>query len=176
MGRRPPGAGTWRQVSRFAAVGAVSTVLHLGLFASLVAALASAQTANLAALLVATVANTALNRRWTFGIRGAGRLRSQVQGLAVFGLTWLLTAGALALLHSAVAAPSTALATVVVGTATAASTVVRFVAMRSWIFRTPGPPAGQYSVTMNVPSSSSNTTTPVQSNPSTEPWQTVTSP
>ena len=34
----------------------------------------------------------------------------------------------------------------------------------------------QYSVTMNVPSSSSNTTTPVQSQPSTEPWQTVTSP
>jgi putative flippase GtrA len=135
IGRRDPAAGTWRQVSRFAAVGVVSTVVHLGLFAALVAGAASAQAANLVALLVATVANTALNRRWTFGIRGAGQLRSQVQALAVFAITWLLTAGALALLHSAVAAPSTGVATLVVAAATAASTVLRFVAMRSWIFR-----------------------------------------
>src|SRR6476469_3882449 len=108
-----PGTGTWRQVSRFAAVGVVSTVIHLGLFASLAPSLVSTQAANLVALLVATVANTALNRRWTFGVRGAGRLRSQLQGLAVFGITWLLTAGALALLHAAVTNPSTAVATLV---------------------------------------------------------------
>jgi putative flippase GtrA len=183
IGRRDPAAGTWRQVTRFAAVGVLSTVMHLGLFASFVAVLASSQAANLLALLVATVANTALNRRWTFGIRGPGRLRSQLQALTVFGLTWLMTAGGLALLHAAVVAPSTALATLVVAAATAASTAVRFVAMRSWIFRlephlptSQGQSQDQYSVTMKVPSSSSNTTTPVQSNPSTEPWQTVTSP
>ena len=172
IGRRDPAAGTWRQVSRFAAVGVVSTVIHLGLFASLASVSTSAQAANLVALLVATVANTALNRRWTFGVRGAGRLRSQLQGLAVFAITWLLTAGALALLHAAVTNPSTAVATLVVAAATAASTMLRFVAMRSWIFRR----EPQYSVTMNDPASSSNTTTPVQSKPSTEPWQTVTSP
>jgi putative flippase GtrA len=172
MGRRDPSAGTWRQVSRFTAVGVVSTVIHLGLFASLASVLTSTQAANLVALLVATVGNTALNRRWTFGVRGPGRLRSQLQGLSVFGVTWLMTAGALALLHAAVSTPSTAVATLVVGAATAASTVVRFVAMRSWIFRR----EPQYSVTMNEPLASSNTTTPVQSNPSTEPWQTVTSP
>jgi len=182
IGRRDPSTGTWRQVSRFAAVGVVSTVIHLGLFASLASALASTQAANLVALLLATLANTGLNRRWTFGIRGAGRLRSQVQGLAVFGITWLMTAGALALLHAVVAAPSTVVATFVVGAATAASTVVRFVAMRSWIFRggplttTEQAALDQYSVRMNEPSSSSNTTIPVQSKPSTEPWQTVTSP
>ncbi len=175
IGRSDPGAGTWRQVVRFATVGVVSTVIHLGLFAALASALTSAQAANLVALLLATVANTALNRRWTFGVRGAGRLRSQVQGLAVFSVTWLLTAGALAALHAAVPAPSTATATLVVGAATAVSTAVRFVAMRSWIFRRPTG-RDQYSVTMNDPSSSSNTTIPVQSNPSTEPWQTVTSP
>ena len=95
-----------------------------------------------------------------------------MQGLTVFGVTWLMTAGALALLNAVTPSPSTAVATVVVAAATAASTVVRFVAMRTWIFRRDP----QYSVTMNEPSSSSNTTTPVQSNPSTEPWQTVTSP
>ncbi|WP_082592930.1 bifunctional glycosyltransferase family 2/GtrA family protein [Phycicoccus sp. Soil803] len=182
IGRRAPSTGTWRQASRFAAVGVVSTVIHLGLFASLASALASTQAANLVALLLASLANTGLNRRWTFGIRGAGRLRSQVQGLAVFGITWLMTAGALALLHAVVAAPSTVVATFVVGAATATSTVVRFVAMRSWIFRggplttTEQAALDQYSVRMNEPSSSSNTTIPVQSKPSTEPWQTVTSP
>lgn len=172
IGRRDPAAGTWRQVTRFAAVGVLSTVVHLGLFAALASLLTSTQAANLVALLVATLGNTALNRRWTFGIRGPGRLRSQVQGLTVFGVTWLMTAGALVLLNAVTPSPSTAVATVVVAAATAASTVVRFVAMRTWIFRRDP----QYSVTMNEPSSSSNTTTPVQSNPSTEPWQTVTSP
>lgn len=35
IGRRDPAAGTWRQVTRFAAVGLLSTVVHLGLFAAL---------------------------------------------------------------------------------------------------------------------------------------------
>ena len=164
--------GTWHQLTRFAAVGVASTVVHLGLFASLAPTMGSAQAANLVALLIATVVNTAMNRRWTFGVQGAGVVRHQLQGLSIFALTWLLTAGALVLLNTTVPSPSTALATLAVATATAASTAVRFVAMRSWMFR--GEP--QYSVTMNVPSSSSNTTTPVQSQPSTEPWHTVTSP
>jgi len=172
IGRRDPAAGTLRQVSRFAAVGVVSTFVHLGLFAALVAGAASTQAANLVALLVATVVNTALNRRWTFGVHGTGLVRHQLQGLTIFGITWLATAGALALLHALVAAPGTTTATLVVAASTAASTALRFVAMRSWIFRR----EPQYSVTMNDPASSSNTTTPVQSKPSTEPWQTVTSP
>ena len=175
LGRSEPTTGTWRQVSRFAAVGVVSTLLHLGLFAALASVQSSAQVANLGALLVATVANTTLNRRWTFGVRGAGRLRSQLQGLAVFGLTWLMTAGALALLDAAVGTPTTAVATLVVGAANAVSTVVRFVAMRSWIFRRP-PARAQDPVTMDEPPPSSSTTDPVRSNPSTEPWHTVTSP
>ena len=177
IGRRPPGHGVWGQLGRFAAVGVVSTVLHLGLFAALSAPLGSAQAANLLALLVATVANTALNRRWTFQVRGSGAARHQAQGLAVFGLTWLLTAGALVMLHVADAAPDTAVQTAVVAGATGLSTAVRFVAMRSWMFRqAPQPHPAQYSVSTNLPSASSNTTMPVQSSPSTEPWHTVTSP
>ncbi|MEO6414349.1 MAG: glycosyltransferase [Pedococcus sp.] len=212
IGRHTPGsrgagggAGTWHQLTRFAAVGAASTVVHLGLFAALAPTLGSTQAANLVALLLATVVNTAMNRRWTFGVHGAGAVRHQLQGLSIFALTWLLTAGTLALLHTVVSNPGTALATMVVATATAASTGLRFVAMRSWMFtsepRFSGSQDGepryseyddpqyddphydalpygepQYSVTMNVPSSSSNTTTPVQSQPSTEPWHTVTSP
>ncbi len=150
IGRHRPGApelagGTaggrwpWQQVSRFAAVGALSTVVHLGLFATLSARLGSAQWANLTALLLATLFNTALNRRWTFGVRGAGAARHQLQGLAVFAVTWLMTAGALALLHMVDHSPATWLQTLVVAVATGASTIVRFIAMRSWIFR-PAPP------------------------------------
>jgi putative flippase GtrA len=171
LGRHTPTSGsaaaTLRQAGRFAVVGAVSTVVHLGLFALLEPALGSAQAANLLALLLATLVNTALNRSWTFGVRGRrGAARHQAQGLAVFALTWALTSGALAGLHWVVATPSTAVSTTVLAGATAASTVLRFAAMRSWIFR-PGVAtpdgSGQYSVRMNEPSSSSNTTTPVQS-------------
>ncbi|WP_082580703.1 bifunctional glycosyltransferase family 2/GtrA family protein [Phycicoccus sp. Root563] len=138
LGRGTPGGSTWQQLQRFAAVGVVSTVIHLGLFAALSAGVESAQVANLVALLIATVANTALNRRWTFGIQGGrGAARHQVQGLVIFGITWLMTAAALALLHLAVASPATTVQTAVVALATAASTAVRFVAMRSWMFRTP---------------------------------------
>jgi putative flippase GtrA len=159
IGRRGSTVGTWAQVGRFAAVGGLTTVIHLGLFATLRGSVGtSSQTANLVGLLLATLVNTALNRRWTFGVRGAGAGRHQLQGLAVFAVTWMMTAGALALLHGLVAAPSTALATTVVAAATAASTVVRFVAMRSWMFRGP-----QSSLSTNVPSASSNTTMPVQS-------------
>ena len=51
------------------------------------------------ALVVTAVANTAANRRLTFGVRGrAGAATSQVQGLIVFFLGLALTTGALALL------------------------------------------------------------------------------
>jgi putative flippase GtrA len=172
LGRGAAGTRTWEQLQRFAVVGALSTVVHLGLFAALRGGGTGAQAANLVALLVATVANTALNRRWTFGVQGGGAARHQAQGLALFGVTWLLTAGGLGLLHLFTTTPPTAVQTAAVALATALSTVLRFVVMRRWMFR----PRPQSWLTVNVPDSSSNTTRPVQSNPSTEPWQTATSP
>ena len=142
IGRRETTVGLRQQLARFATVGVASTVLHLGLFAVLNARFASAQLANLAALLAATVVNTALNRRWTFEVRGGGAAaaaRHQAQGLAVFALTGLFTAGALGLEQQLVTDPSTRTQTLVVAAATAGSTVARFVAMRTWMFR---PPSG----------------------------------
>jgi putative flippase GtrA len=178
IGRHSPGTGTGRQLRRFAAVGVLSTAVHLGLFAALTVPTGSRQTANLVGLLLATIANTALNRGWTFGLRGTGHARHQLQGLLVFAVTWLMTAGALEALHATVAAPSTALATTVVAVATGLSTILRFVAMRTWMFRVPQSSSivPQSSLMTNVPASSSNTTIPVQSKPSTEPLQTVTNP
>jgi len=165
-------ASAWQQLQRFAVVGALSTVVHLGLFAALRDGGTGAQAANLVALLVATVANTGLNRRWTFGVQGRGTARHQAQGLALLGVTWVLTAGGLGVLHLFATPTPTGVQTAVVTLATALSTVVRFAVMRSWMFR----PRPQSWLTVNVPDSSSNTTRPVQSNPSTEPWQTATSP
>jgi len=93
LGRGPlvpavPGVPTRlaRQVVRFAAVGVASTLAYLVLFLLLRAPL-GAQGANLTALLGTAVANTAANRRLTFGIRGLRHTaRSQLEGVTVFGL------------------------------------------------------------------------------------------
>jgi len=124
-------------VVRFAAVGATTTVLHLGLFAGLALALPS-QTANLLALVAATVVNTYLNRVWTFArAAGAGNLaREQIQGMLVFLLTWACTAGGLAALAALWPNAGTPVQVGALALATAVSTVVRFVAMRYWIFAT----------------------------------------
>lgn len=124
------------QVLRFACVGGASTVLHLGMFAVLHRSL-NAQVANLLALVLATLANTAANRQWTFGQGGfQGMARQHLQALSVFLLTWGASAGALAALPLVWHDPSTLVSTVAVGTSMVASTVVRFLAMRHWIFRT----------------------------------------
>src|SRR3954447_18286972 len=100
----PPSLVT--QFVRFAVIGMLSTLAYLLIFMLLHEPL-GAQAANLTALLITAVANTAANRRLTFGIRGgAGAARPQLQGLVVFGLGLALTSGTLAGLHAATATPS----------------------------------------------------------------------
>ena len=124
--------GLTGQVVRFAAVGVVSTLAHLLLYSLLRGALGP-YGANVVALVVTAVANTAANRRITFGIRGrAGAGRHQLQGLIVFGLGLALTTGALAVLPAG-APHLLELAVLVV--ANGLATVLRFVLLRSWIFR-----------------------------------------
>ncbi len=118
------------QVALFACVGVLSTVAYAALFLGL-RQVWPAQVANLVALLLTAVGNTALNRRFTFGVRGGGALRHQAQGLLVFGLGLALTSGSLWLLGSA---PHWA-EVVVLTLANLVVTVMRFVAMRVWIFR-----------------------------------------
>lgn len=132
-GRRRPGAELATQLGRFATIGVASTVLHLGLFAALTGVL-GALAANLVALLVSTVLNTAANRAWTFEVRGRqDALRHQLQGMAVFGVTWGLTSLALLALHVTAPTASAGVQTTVVAVANVASTVVRFVALRRWM-------------------------------------------
>ncbi|SDC55886.1 Glycosyltransferase involved in cell wall bisynthesis [Geodermatophilus telluris] len=123
------------QLVRFAAVGVLSTAAYLLLFLLLRGVLA-AQPANLVALLVTAVANTAANRRVTFGIRGGpGAGRHQLQGLVVFALALALTSGSLGLLHLAAPSPARAVELAVLLAANAAATLLRFVLLRDWVFR-----------------------------------------
>jgi len=130
------------QLVRFAVVGVASTVAYALLFLLLRGPL-GAQAANFAALLLTAIANTAANRRLTFGVRGAdGAIRHQGQGLVVFALGWGLTSSTLGVLHAAVpGAPRGAeLAALVV--ANLAATLLRFVLLRHWVFRRRTSPAG----------------------------------
>ncbi|MEU5696297.1 bifunctional glycosyltransferase family 2/GtrA family protein [Actinosynnema sp. NPDC020468] len=141
LGRQPlephaPGvpAGLLKQLVRFGAIGVASTLAYLLLFVLLRGGL-GAQGANLVALLVTAIANTAANRRFTFGVRGRdGAGRHQFEGLIVFGLGLALTSGSLAVLHSYSDPGGVAEVAVVVG-ANLLATVLRFLLLRNWVFR-----------------------------------------
>ena len=122
-----------QQVVRFGAIGVASTLVYLLLFVAISGSWGS-QIANLIALLVTAVANTAANRRFTFGVRGAGgAARQHAEGLIVFGIGLALTSGSLALLHS-LTDPHRAVELVVLVLANLLATVLRFVLLRGWVF------------------------------------------
>ncbi|MCA0322284.1 MAG: GtrA family protein [Actinobacteria bacterium] len=124
-----------RLVLLFLAIGAATTILHLGAFAALREQW-SAQWSNTAALAVATVANTWANRRWTFGVTGAkGAATHQLQGFLVFALTWTLTSGGLHLLAAEWPGAPRWVEVAAVAVATFTSTAVKYVLMRYWMFR-----------------------------------------
>ncbi len=119
---------------RFALVGVASTALF-GLLYLLFRLALPAQAANVTALLVATFANTAVNRRFTFGVRGRrGRWRQQAQGYAVLAIALLITSGALAVLHAFAPEPGAGVELAVLTVANLVATLVRFLLFRSWIF------------------------------------------
>jgi putative flippase GtrA len=122
-----------RQAVRFGAIGASSTIAYLLLF-TVLRGVVGAQVANLFALLVTAVANTAANRRFTFGVRGrGGASRHHFEGLLVFGIALAITSGSLAALH-AVGNPSHVVELAVLVAANLAATVVRFILLRGWVF------------------------------------------
>ncbi|KMO67141.1 Undecaprenyl-phosphate mannosyltransferase [Mycolicibacterium chlorophenolicum] len=129
-----PPSSLLRQVVRFGAVGVASTAAYVLLFVLLQGAV-GAQLANLFALLLTAVGNTAANRRFTFGVAGRARLaRHHLEGLLVFGIALTITSGALSLLHATAAAPHRMVELAVLVAANLLATVVRFVLLRGWVF------------------------------------------
>jgi putative flippase GtrA len=124
-----------RQLTSFIGIGVVSTLAYLILYA-LFRNVIDQQASNLIALLVTAIANTAVNRRITFGIRDRrSAVRHQIQGLVIFAIGAGLTSGALAVLAVADPAASRVAELAVLVLANLAATVVRFVLFRVWLAR-----------------------------------------
>ncbi|WP_127481095.1 bifunctional glycosyltransferase family 2/GtrA family protein [Nocardioides pantholopis] len=136
LGRASADAGGGRlgmQVAMFALVGIASTAAYAVLFL-LLRGVASPFLANLLALLLTAIANTAANRRLTFGLRGrAGAVGHQLRGLVVFGVGLAVTSGSLWLLQ-ATGVDDHHVEVAVLTVANLLVTVLRFVAMRAWVF------------------------------------------
>ena len=130
--RTPPPLGS--QLIRFASIGVVSTVVFAALFALLAGPLGPIG-ADIVALGICAVANTAANRRLTFALQGpVDRSRHYAAGLAITLMPLALTLATLALLGAAgvtALGPMLLALTVVNALATAA----RFVLLRYWVFR-----------------------------------------
>jgi putative flippase GtrA len=124
-------AGMKRQLPSFVVIGLACTLAYLVLFWVL-RGVAPAMVANAVALLVTAVANTAANRRFTFGITGTtGAVRQHLEGMMAFFVGLALTTGILALLPDT-ASRATELVAVVV--ANGLATLVRFLLLRGWVF------------------------------------------
>ena len=121
-------------VVRFMGIGVLSTIAYALIYLATRGAL-GAGPANALALAVTAVANTAANRLVTFGVRGRHRaVRDFAAGAVVYALTLALSSGALMVLHGIDRAPARGVELAVLIVASAAATVTRYVALRSWVF------------------------------------------
>ena len=135
-GSRARADGLAGQVLRFTLVGGVTTVVYLALYA-LLDDLLGRQLANLLALLLTADANSLANRRLTFPTADAHGAGSRVRGSLTYLVSFLLTAGTLALLEGA-GVESGAAYLVGLAAANLLSGVVHFVLLRWWAFASPG--------------------------------------
>ncbi len=134
-GRRELG---W-QIAGFSIIGVTSTLAYIVLYLLLRDAM-PALAANALSLLVTAVANTAANRRLTFGISGRSHAaRHQLKGLLTFAAGLALTSGALAGLHAATASPGRGAEVAVLVAANLVATALRFLLYRTWVFGGPRP-------------------------------------
>jgi len=120
--------------AHFMAVGVGSTLAYALLFFAL-AGLTGSRVANLVALTLTAVCNTAVNRRFTFGVRGRRRIvRHHLGGLLVYAIALGLTDGSLVLLHRLDPRPARLLEVSVLVLANLGATVARYVGMSTWVF------------------------------------------
>jgi putative flippase GtrA len=132
---RSAGGSIRAQVVVFALVGIASTIAYGIAYVALRGAMGALE-ANTLALTATAIANTAANRRFTFGVNGpGGAVRHHVQGLVVFGCGLGVTTGALWGLRNLAGHEHPLVEVAVLTAANLSVTVMRFVLMRTWIFR-----------------------------------------
>jgi len=125
---------TW-QVLVFCLIGVVSTIAH-GLLYMMFRNWWSVPVANLAALILCTLANTEANRRWTFrrAAKVWKRLHVHVRGLVVFGMYYAFTSFCAMLWQRFNPEVTLVSETLVLLGSALTGTVLRFVLMRGWVF------------------------------------------
>ena len=134
--------GVWRllwsgpsRFIRFAAVGIVSTVAYAVLYLLLREA-SPAWFANAVALLATAIANTAANRRFTFGLQGRDGLAGDYAvGLGAFGLALLMTTAAGAALHLLAPHAGDMVEVTTLTAANVAATLFRYALLRASVMR-----------------------------------------
>ena len=126
--RRAP---SLRRAGTFAAIGVLSTLAYVALYALLRPFVAAA-----VALVATAVGNTAANRRFTFAVRGRdGMARDHAAGLLALGVALAITTAALAGLDVVAPGAPQAVEVVILVAANGAATLVRFLVLRAALER-----------------------------------------
>jgi glycosyltransferase involved in cell wall biosynthesis len=124
-----------RQVLTFAGIGIASTIAYAIVYA-LLRVVATPALANVLALVTTSLANTAANRRLTFGVRArSGFWQDQLAGIGALGIAIAMTSAAIAVLHLTAPHAGVAAEIALLTGANAAATITRFYLLRVWFER-----------------------------------------
>ena len=122
-----------RELATFVVIGLVSTVAYAVLYLLLRVA-TGPTTANALALVATAIANTAANRRLTFGVLdGRSMVRDQVGGLVALAFALAITTASVSMLGALAPRAGQMVELAVLVVANALATIARFVLLRSWI-------------------------------------------
>jgi putative flippase GtrA len=128
------------QFARYVVVGAVSSALYALVFISLEGM--GSQPANLAGAVASTLLANELHRRLTFHAgQQVSWFTAQWEGGGLAGIGLVATSLALAGVHAVVGEVGTGVQLCLIAAVTGAIGLVRFVALRSWVF-SPAAPRG----------------------------------
>ena len=137
------------QVATFAVIGVGSTIAYAVLYVALRTS-TGPQAANAIALVLTAVANTLVNRRLTFGVRGRDGIGGDLTaGMVAFALALLITSAAVTVLGAIAPHAERIVEIAVLTIANVVATGARFLVLRAWIGAR-GAPGGDL-VTERVP-------------------------
>ena len=122
-----------RQLARYGVVGVLGTAVSALLYL-LFRVWWDAVPANLAALVLSTVASTEANRRFTFPGMAADRRREYVQNAGTVAFYAVYSSAVLLVLGAVVTDPTALQESSAVAMASVLGGVVRFVVLRNWVF------------------------------------------
>jgi putative flippase GtrA len=126
--------GMRRQLPSFAIIGVISTVVQLGLYA-LMRLLMPVLPANVVSYFLAAIANTAANRRFTFGVIGSARVvRHQMEGGVAFVVGLVISTAGLAAVHAVSPHASRLVELAALFGFNLFAALIRFVLLRAWVF------------------------------------------